>query len=455
VCRTFTGLSQSKHGVYSFAIKRITSFRFRVGLAVAVSVAALAVAAYLVVGRGPSGPVLPPGYHPRTLTGTRWPIKHVVIIVKENRTFDQLFGQFPGANGVTFAMDHGRKIPLVRGFMEIPLKIPHHYADAIKDYNNGKMDGFARGRPELNQYIFGQYSESQIPNYWALARRFTLADNFFSGAQGPSFPNHLFTIAASSAGTRDVPVRATKTEKGSKTWGCDAPTREYVVVYTEDGEREKVRPCFDIPTEGDLLTAANIPWAYYAATESQNGYIWSSYSAIRHIRETDEWTRHVRPVDNVIGDIKADRLPPVTWITPRFADSDHPENRTNLCLGENWSTSVINAIQSSPMWKDTAVFLTWDDWGGFYDHVPPRQVDRFGFGIRVPLIVISPYAKPGHIDRHLGEFSSMLRFVEDNWGLAQLTHRDKAASNLAYDFDFRQEPLAPELLPLRDCSTAS
>jgi phospholipase C len=163
----------------------------------------------------------------------------------------------------------------------------------------------------------------------------------------------------------------------------------------------------------------------------------------------------VKPVDNLIADIKADRLPPVTWVTPRFADSDHPEQRTNFCRGENWTTSVINAIQTSPMWKATAVFLTWDDWGGFYDHVPPQQVDKFGFGIRVPLIVISPYARPGHIDHQLGEFSSMLRFVEDNWGLAQLTHRDKAAFNLSYDFDFQQKPLAPQPLPPRGCSTAS
>jgi phospholipase C len=417
--------------------------------------AALALVLYQLVGHAPSGPVLPPGYHPRTLTGTKWPIKHVVIIVKENRTFDNMFGQFPGANGVTSANDYGKQIPLNRGVIEIPPKIPHTYGDSLKDYDNGKMDGFGRTKPGLNQYIFSQYSESQIPNYWALARRFTLADNFFSAAQGPSFPNHLFTIAASSAGTHDVPARAGNSELGAKTWGCDAPSKEFVVVYTEDGERNKVRPCFDIPTEGDLLTAGHIPWAYYAASESQNGYIWSSYSAIRHIRESDEWTRHVRPVDNLIADIKADRLPPVTWVTPRFADSDHPEQRTNLCRGESWTTSVINAIQASPMWKDTAVFLTWDDWGGFYDHVAPQQVDKFGFGIRVPLIVISPYAKPGHIDHTIGEFSSMLRFVEDNWGLAQLTHRDKAAYNLAYDFDFQQKPLAPQPLPPRDCSTAT
>ncbi len=116
-------------------------------------------------------------------------------------------------------------------------------------------------------------------------------------------------------------------------------------------------------------------------------------------------------------------LPPVTWITPRFELSEHPE--FNFCHGENWSTKVIDAIMRSDMWKDTAIFLTWDDYGGFYDHVPPPQVDGFGFGIRVPMLVLSPYAKEGMVSHELGEFSSVLRFIEDNWGLTKLTKRDR------------------------------
>ena len=155
-------------------------------------------------------------------------------------------------------------------------------------------------------------------------------------------------------------------------------------------------------------------------------------------------------VDQVIRDIRQDALPPVTWITPRFELSEHPEY--NFCYGENWSTKVINAIMRSDLWKDTAIFLTWDDYGGFYDHVPPPQVDWFGLGFRVPLLVISPYAKGGHIDHRLGEFSSVVRFIEDNWGMSRLTHRDRRARNLSYDFDFHREPRAPDPLPLRtDC----
>jgi phospholipase C len=225
-----------------------------------------------------------------------------------------------------------------------------------------------------------------------------------------------------------------------------------VTVVDSEGHEKQVRPCFNFPTEGDLLNKAKIDWAYYAANPDQLGYIWSAYSAISHIRETPQWHRHVLPVDNLITDINKDRLPPVTWVAPRYEVSEHPQY--NFCLGENWSTRVIDAIMRSPMWKDTAIFVTWDDYGGFYDHVPPPQVDDFGFGIRVPLLVISPYSRMGVIDHHVGEFSSVLRFIEDNWGLRQLTARDGAANDLSYDFDFAQKPRPPDPLSLRtNCSS--
>ena len=200
---------------------------------------------------------------------------------------------------------------------------------------------------------------------------------------------------------------------------------------------------------GDLLNRARIPWAYYAASEDQKGYIWSAYAAIRRYRMHEErWQRHMFSVDDVVNDIREGLLPPVTWITPRFELSEHPEY--NFCHGENWTTKVIDAIMRSPMWESTAIFLTWDDYGGFYDHVPPPQVDDFGFGIRVPMIVLSPYSKQGVVSGELGEFSSVLRFIEDNWGLTQLTKRDKQATPMLSAFDFEQEPREPDPLPLRD-----
>ncbi len=379
---------------------------------------------------------------------TEFPIKHVVFLIKENRTFDNLFGTFPGANGVSVGRRDGRAWPLIPGTDgRLPGDLPHCYQCALEAWNEGAMDGFWQG--ENPEWAYSQLVRDQLPNYWTWAQDFVLFDNFFASAQGPSFPNHLYSIAATSGGAVDNPRRSLPSTRGSNTFGCDAPAQQLVEVHDSEGKIKMVAPCFDFLTEGDLLTRSSIPWAYYAAQEDQRGYIWSAYSAIHRYRmHPDRWQRHIYPVDNVIDDIRAGLLPPVTWITPRFELSEHPE--FNFCHGENWSTKVIDAIMRSPMWKDTAIFLTWDDYGGFYDHVPPPQVDQFGFGIRVPMLLISPYAKQGLVSSELGEFSSVLRFIEDNWGLTQLTHRDRDATPLLSAFDFDREPRRPAVLPLRD-----
>ncbi len=405
---------------------------------------------------------------------TRWPIKHVVFIIKENRSFDNMFGRFPGADGTTtgqicYPIPPAGMPPCGPGttVQTVPLKpgppgrypqdIPHDYEQWQWDYNNGAMDGFGNNAAAA-QIAYTQMLPGDIPSYWHWAQRFVLSDRFFASAGGPSFPNHLMTIAATTAGTHDNPWQpsssiAAMAQRGlSKAWGCDIGKGGYVPIYDSEGNvLKKVPPCFNITTEGDLLDKANIPWTYYASTDSQMGYIWSAYDAIQHFRDNPTlWAQHIQPVDNVVKDINAGGLPPVTWITPRFELSEHPE--FSMCYGQNWTTQVVDAIMRSPDWQSTAIFITWDDWGGFYDHVKPMQVDPFGFGFRVPLLVISPYAKPGYVDNHAGEFSSVLRFIEDNWGLNQLTNRDTNAHNLAYDFNFQQSPLPPDPQPLKHCS---
>jgi phospholipase C len=159
----------------------------------------------------------------------------------------------------------------------------------------------------------------------------------------------------------------------------------------------------------------------------------------------------VFPVDGVVHAFRSQPLPSVTWVTPRFQLSDHPG--ANFCYGENWATRVIDAIMKTPDWSSTAIFLTWDEWGGFYDHVPPPRADAFGLGFRVPLIVLSPYARAGFVDHRVSEFDSMLRFIEENWGLKPLTRRDANAPSLRPDFDFSRKPARPHPLPLRtDCT---
>ncbi|MEP7033223.1 MAG: alkaline phosphatase family protein [Actinomycetota bacterium] len=389
---------------------------------------------------------------------TATPIKHVVFIIKENRTFDNLFGRFPGANGVTVGNDQGEQRPLTQALDILPEDIKHCYDCALQAYDGGKMDGFATVSDAADSYAYTQYGPQDLPNYWHWAQHFVLGDNFFASAQGPSFPNHLYTIAAQSGGAHENPIQDIATlrmrhqETGLfKAWGCDSLPDSFVPVFDSEGNEKQLPPCFDFQTEGDLLSAKDIPWAYYSATQEQNGYLWSAYDAVRHIREDPKvWQSHIFPVDGVLADIRDGRLPPVTWITPRFELSEHPEY--SFCHGQNWSTRVIDAIMNSPMWKDTAIFLTWDDYGGFYDHVPPPQVDGFGFGIRVPLLVLSPYAKDGFVSHELGEFSSVLRFVEDNWGLTQLTQRDRNATPFMSAFDFAQDPRPPDPLPPRtDC----
>jgi phospholipase C len=386
---------------------------------------------------------------------TRWPIKHIVFIIKENRTFDQLFGLFPGADGATTGRMDGRTVPLHRGIPQrLSEDLVHSYARALADYHGGAMDGFGYSR-FARKAAYTEALRTDVPIYWRWAERYVLADRFFASANGPSFPNHLFTIAAQSAGTHDNPRPDPEAviQAGSgfrKVWGCDARPGQTVDVVNEEGYISSVPPCFDVPTEGDLLNEAAIPWAYYSASYAQKGYIWSAYDAIRHVRQTDQWQKHVFPTDQLVRDIEADRLPPVTWVTPRFQLSDHPEY--SICWGESWTAEVVNAIMRSPMWKDTAIFLTWDDWGGYYDHVAPPQVDAFGLGMRVPLIVISPYAREGFVDHTTGEFSSVLKFVESNWDLPHLTRRDRSASDLREAFDFSAPLRPPDPVPLRtDC----
>ena len=366
--------------------------------------------------------------------------------MQENRSFDHMFGTFPGADGVSVGWDHGTRRPLTHGTAQRIPDLPHCWLCAKASYDHGKMDGFNQSDP-ADQYAYTQLWKEDEPNYWAWASHYVLADHFFSAERGPSYANHLFMISGQSAGAHDNPSRAKV--RNSLTWGCDSPPQEKVRVVTPDGVKW-VPPCFDIPTIQDRLDEGGVPWSYYAATSTQAGYIWSAFSSIEPVFKGPAWGEHVLPVDQVTRDVGAGSLAPVTFITPRFQLSGHPGS--NFCYAENWATKVIDTIMRSPDWDSTAIFMTWDEWGGFYDHVPPPTIDGFGLGFRVPMILLSPYARQGVVDHKTGEFDSMLRFVEDNWGLDPLTARDAHAPTLLHDFDFSQTPTNPDPLPLRtDC----
>jgi len=387
---------------------------------------------------------------------TQTPIKHVVFVMMENRSYDNMFGRFPGADGATVGDDHGTRRPLTRASLQRAHDLPHCYNCNIASIDGGAMDGFNQTL-YADRGAFTQFRKDQITAYWNWAKRYTLADRFFASAVGPSFPNHMFSIAATSGGALDdpwqpAPMLWQQQQQGyAKSWGCDIARDGYIELIDSEGYMVKVAPCFDFTTEGDLLNKKDVPWAYYAATNSQLGYIWSAYAAIdRYRNDPGLWSEHIRPVDDLVRDIGSDRLPPVTWVSPRFQLSQHPEY--NFCWGQNWTIQVMNALMRSEAWKDTLVVLTLDDFGGFYDHVPPVRLDPYGLGIRVPTMIISPYADGGTVDHTTYEFSSVLRFIEDNWGLTQLTRRDRIADPLLGALDFSQTPLAPDPQPLRtDC----
>jgi phospholipase C len=215
----------------------------------------------------------------------------------------------------------------------------------------------------------------------------------------------------------------------------------FVFVKDDPGTLRKHDTCFNYRTGGELLTDVGVDRAHYSAAPGQVGYFWNAYNGIGNVFHTDLWTEHMRPVDRIVTDIESGDLPAVTWVTPRFELSDHPPYSTGHA--HNWLSEIVNSIMRSPMWEHTAIFVTWDEWGGFYDPVLPPAVDDLGLGVRVPLLTISPYTERGVIDTEVGEFSTPLRFISDNWGLPHLTPRIEKTHSFEHVFDFKRKPRAP------------
>ncbi len=374
---------------------------------------------------------------------TQWPIKRAIYLMMENRSFDNLFGRFPGASGTTTGVKFGQEVPLGVCPQWLPGDLPHDRAAFLNDVNGGTYDGFGQGQFG-DPWAYTSFKGTDIPNYWKLAKDYVLCDHFFASMGGPSYPNHFYFIAGQSGGAIDNPenigVRTMSNGKQFKSWGCDAVGDDvFVFVKDDKGNLTKHDSCFDFPTVPEQLESAGISWAYYAASPGQPGYFWNALNGIAGVFHTDLWrSDRIRPVDRIVKDIKEGKLPSVTWITPRFELSDHPPEST--CFGHNWVTDVVNAVMESDDWEHTVLFLTWDEWGGLYDHVVPPTVDELGFGFRVPMIVISPFARKGYIDDAEGEFSTPLRFIADNWGLSYLTPRIERTHNFEHVFDYSRNP---------------
>jgi len=411
-------------------------------------------------------------------------IKHVIVIMQENRSFDTYFGTYPGANGIP--MQNGQPTVCVpnpkTGACDKPFHNPndvnaggpHGQTSATADINGGKMDGFVgqssqgkrncvdpndpnctNGEPD----VMGWHDAREIPNYWNYAQNNVLQDNMFEPNASWSLPEHLFMVSGWSATcTNDNPLNCQ-----SALQNPSASTKNNAYAWT------------DLTY---ILHKNNISWGYYLSNGSEPDCaddaqvcvagkqkanvpsIWNPLPGFDTVK-ADGQLQNVQEVSNFVDAAKNGTLPAVSWVVPNGAVSEHPPASVNA--GQNYVTSLINDVMQGPDWNSTAIFLSWDDWGGFYDHVVPPSIDANGYGLRVPGLVISPYAKKGYIDHQTLSFDAYLKFIEDDFLNSQRidpktdgrpdsrpTVRENVPQlgDLSKDFDFNQTVRSPMVLPI-------
>lgn len=432
----------------------------------------------------------PPPTKPQSATLTqptllRDKIKHIIVIMQENRSFDEYFGTYPGADGIP--MQNGvptvcipdKTGPCVKPYhnpQDINAGGPHAHASAVTDIHGGKMDGFimafrnaqrACTNPDApgcakgaSPDVMGWHDAREIPNYWAYAQNFVLQDHMFEPNSSWSLPSHLFMVSAWSAKCTTPGVASSCVNALDGASGLDVTKNDYAwtdLTY--------------------LLHKANVSWAYYLSSGSEPDCeddamlcqskpqskdvpgIWNPLPAFDTVKQDGE-LGNIQNVDSYFTAAANGTLPEVSWIVPDNKVSEHPP--ALVSVGQSYVTGLVNAAMQGPDWNSTAIFLAWDDWGGFYDHVVPLVVDRNGYGLRVPGLVISPYAKKGFIDPQTLSFDAYLKFIEDDFLNGQRIDpatdgrpdprpnvRENAAQlgNLMNDFDFTQAPRPPLVLP--------
>jgi phospholipase C len=407
------------------------------------------------------------------------PIKHVVFIVKENRSFDNFYGRYPGADGTTMgkALTNGqtKNYPLKNAPDVQAHDITHGFVAGMESIDGGRMDGFNTILYGTDYSGYSVFSRKTLPHYYKYADRFVLADHFFTSMFGPTTPEHLYTVAAQAKGIVDNSQNSStsaeycddptetaphfishiskKTQKKIMRWEDHVQDNYPTNVYKIAHYWTQMRLCFNIKILPDELNQAGIRWKYYADDDNFQNIM----QAIKHVRYGPDWKK-VQPPGRFLKDVKHHRMPQVSWINPEASYNEHPGGGISVCAGENWTVEYLNALQQSPYWKNTAVIIVWDDFGGFYDHVPPPHYDIMGTGPRTPALIISPWTRAGDnplggsIDHHTYEFSSVLRFIEDIFGLNPLTSRDRNSDPLSGAFDFSHPNYNKLILPYRkDC----
>jgi phospholipase C len=423
-------------------------------------------------------------------------IKHVIVVMQENRSFDSYFGTYPGADGLpvkgaTFTTCvRDPRGPCIRPYHD-PADVnagAAHTADASQSaINGGKLDGFvavAEKSPKgcnvaqdpncangSNTDVMGFHDQREIPNYWSYAHDFTLQDHLYEPVASWSLPDHNYLVSGWSAiCTSSAPSSCANDAVGPY---VPSDMQRYVTQALTTGTAPVAAAWTDLTY---LLHQHQVNWSYYVEGGDQpdcadgqatcapvpQNYttpgIWNPLPIFSDVQQ-DGQLGNVQPTSRYFAAAKAGTLPAVSWITPSASDSEHPP--ASVHRGQAWVTAIVNAAMKSPDWKSTAIFVSWDDWGGFYDHVLPPSVDQNGYGLRVPGLVISPYARRGYIDHHTLSHDAYLKFIEDVFlgGQRLDPKRDgrpdprptvresvRPLANLTADFDFNQTPRSPVLL---------
>ena len=366
------------------------------------------------------------------------PIEHFIVLMQENHSYDNYFGTYPSGDGIPAGTcmpvepanpDSDCVEPFHIGSNDVQMSDPDHSsATHEKQYNDGMMDGFVHALNQRNQdgrLVMGFYDDRDIPYYWNLADEFVLFDRFFTSAARGSFTNHVFWVSAAAPAGRDD--------------------------FGEDG-------LGDFPTIFDSLQERGISWKFYVQNYNPeityrtvddyppnraSQVIWVPLLNYARYIDDPELSSHIVDLNEYYEDLQNGTLPAVAFMTPS-GPSEHPPQHPRS--GQTFVRTLINELMRSDFWSSSAFLLTYDDWGGWYDHVAPPVVDEHGYGFRVPTLLVSPYARQGQVDSTVLDFTSILKFVEENWGLEPLAERDANANSIASAFDFAQEPRQPRFI---------
>jgi phospholipase C len=407
-----------------------------------------------------------------TNVGSNSHIKHVVILIQENRSFDNLFARFPGADGATYGYYLKKvgsqrvrtKIALKKQPLSHALDVNHNYTTFQTDYQSGNMDGFnlatIDGSNPAGTYPYQYVDPKDMQPYWVLAQQYVLADHLFQTQGSGSFTAHQDLIAGGTA--IDQPAANALIDWPTATnWGCGASPSSTTPLVTKAGMLEASPgpyPCLNYPTGTlrDLLDRKHVSWKYYTPSYRLNtvGTLWDAFAAIKDVYNSSEWnvppgssaSGVTFPETSIFSDITSCNLPAVSWLIPASQNSDHPWGPNGVDDGPSWVAQVITAIgQSGPSscdyWASTAIVVVWDDWGGFYDHAtPPPGGDFGGFGFRVPMLIVSPYVPAGKVSHTQYEFGSILKFVEQTFHLGSMGTSDARATSIGNVFTFKNAP---------------